>query len=75
MFPMEHREILVDLFTRDNAPVPSSAAVERLFSIASDIIRPKRSRLTANTFGKLVFLKGNMTLLKDSWDLEDSDEG
>lgn len=75
MFPMEHREIWVNLFIRYNTPVPSSAAVERLFSIASDIIRPKRSRLTANTFEKLVFLKGNMTLLKDSWDLEDSDEG
>ena len=72
---MEHREIWVNLFIRYNTPVPSSAAVERLFSIASDKIRPKRSRLTANTFEKLVFLKGNMTLLKESWDLKDSDEG
>ncbi|KAG0722180.1 Tripartite motif-containing protein 65 [Chionoecetes opilio] len=74
MFPMEHRQIWVDLFIRYNAPVPSSAAVERLFSMGSDVMRPKRSSLTAKNFEKLVFLKGNMNLLKGRWELEDSDE-
>jgi hypothetical protein len=74
MFPMEHREIWVDLFIRYNTPVPSSAAVERLFSMGSDILRPKRSSLTAKNFEKLVFLKGNMNLLKGWWELEDSAE-
>ncbi|KAG0710227.1 hypothetical protein GWK47_023256 [Chionoecetes opilio] len=74
MFPMEHRQIWVDLFIRYNTPVPSSAAVERLFSMGSDVMRPKRSSLTAKNFEKLVFLKGNMNLLKGRWELEDSDE-
>ncbi|KAG0711100.1 hypothetical protein GWK47_021383 [Chionoecetes opilio] len=74
MFPMEHRQIWVDLFIRYNTPVPSSAAVERLFSMGSDVMRPKRSSLTAKNFEKLVFLKGNMNLLKGWWELEDSDE-
>ncbi|KAG0709966.1 hypothetical protein GWK47_023755 [Chionoecetes opilio] len=74
MFPMEHRQIWVDLFIRYNTPVPSSAAVERLFSMGSDVMRPKRSSLTAKNFEKLVLLKGNMNLLKGRWELEDSDE-
>ncbi|KAG0719117.1 Thyroid peroxidase [Chionoecetes opilio] len=74
MFPMEHRQIWVDLFIRYNTPVPSSAAVERLFSMGSDVMRPKRSSLTAKNFEKLVFLKGNMNLHKGRWELEDSDE-
>ncbi|KAG0729543.1 hypothetical protein GWK47_030093 [Chionoecetes opilio] len=74
MFPMEHRQIWVDLFIRYNTPVPSSAAIERLFSMGSDIMRPKRSSLTAKNLEKLMFLKGNMNLLKGRWELEDSDE-
>ncbi|KAG0714609.1 hypothetical protein GWK47_013775 [Chionoecetes opilio] len=74
MFPMEHRQIWVDLFIRYNTPVPSSAAVELLFSMGSDVMRPKRSSLMAKNFEKLVFLKGNMNLLKGRWELEDSDE-
>ncbi|KAG0726803.1 hypothetical protein GWK47_035854 [Chionoecetes opilio] len=74
MFPMEHRQIWVDLFIRYNTPVPSSAAVERLFSMGSDVMRPKRSSLTTKNLEKLVFLKGNMNLLKGRWELEDSDE-
>ncbi len=35
----------------------------RLFSLGSDILRPKRSRLTAGNFEKLVLLKENMHLL------------
>ncbi|KAG0728837.1 hypothetical protein GWK47_031657 [Chionoecetes opilio] len=74
MFPMEHRQIWVDLFIRYNTPVSSSAAVERLFSMGSDVMRPKRWSLTAKNLEKLVFLKGNMNLLKGRWELEDSDE-
>ncbi|KAG0721717.1 hypothetical protein GWK47_045875 [Chionoecetes opilio] len=74
MFPMEHRQIWVDLFIRYNTPVPSSAAVERLFSMGSDFMGPKRSSLTAKNFEKLVFLKGNMNPLSRLLGAEDSDE-
>jgi regulator of RNase E activity RraB len=63
-FPLLQREAWSDLFIRYNSPLPSSAAVERLFSIGSDILRPKRSSLTADNFEKLVFVKGNLHLLK-----------
>jgi hypothetical protein len=62
-FPLLHRDVWIDLFIRYNTPLPSSAAVERLFSSGSDILRPKRSTLTADNFEKLVFLKGNLHLL------------
>ena len=63
-FPLLHREAWLDLFIHYNTSLPSSAAVERLFSLGSDILRPKRSSLTAGNFENLVFLKGNMHLLK-----------
>jgi hypothetical protein len=63
-FPLLQRSAWLDLFNKYNTPLPSSAAVERLFSFGSDILRAKRSSLTADNFEKLVFLKGNMHLLK-----------
>ena len=63
LFPMEHRDAWVDLFIKYNTPIPSSAAVECIFSTAGDIIRPKRSSLAASKFEELVFMKGNMDLL------------
>ena len=47
-----------DLFIKLNTPIPSSAAVERLFSLAKDVLRPKRSNLTDGHFEMAVFLKG-----------------
>ena len=37
----------------------SSAAVERLFSLAKDILRPKRCRMTDKYFEMLLFLRAN----------------
>jgi hypothetical protein len=65
-FPLLYRDAWLDLFVRYNTALPSSAAVERLFSTGSDILRPKRSTLTADNFEKLVFLKGNLHLLTAS---------
>ena len=56
---------LIDLFLRYNTPVPSSAAVERLFSLGKDIARAKRNRLSDDTFNVLMFLKGNSETLRE----------
>ncbi|KAG7169543.1 hypothetical protein Hamer_G024494 [Homarus americanus] len=40
---------------------PHSAAVERMFSMGKDILRPKRSRMSDKHFEMLVFLWGNNT--------------
>ena len=58
-FPTVHREAWIDLFIRYNTPLPSSAAVERMFSTGGDILRAKRSSLAGYRFEHLVFLKGN----------------
>jgi hypothetical protein len=70
------------LFIKYNTPLPSSAAVERLFSMGSYILRAKRSSLTADNFEKLLFIRGNLQLLDeksisaklDMGDEDDEDE-
>ncbi|QQP40221.1 Uncharacterized protein FKW44_014201, partial [Caligus rogercresseyi] len=59
-----HREAWMELFIKYNTPLPSSAAVERLFSMASDVLRAKRSCLTAENFENLIFMKGNMDIIQ-----------
>ena len=51
--------LLKDLFIRYNTPIPSSAAVKRLFSVAKDYLRPKRCRMTDKHFQMLLFLRAN----------------
>ncbi len=73
MFPMEYREAWVELFVKYNTPLPSSAAVERLFSTGGDILRAKRSSLTAKNFEHMMFMRCNMDLLSFKEDKEDMD--
>jgi hypothetical protein len=40
-------------------PVPSSAAVERLFGQGKDILKGKRASLAGETFKMLMFMRGN----------------
>jgi hypothetical protein len=51
--------VLASLFIKLNMPVPSSAAVGRLFSIGKDIFQAKRAALSDENFEMLMFLKGS----------------
>ena len=50
-------DTIKDLFIKFNTPIPSGAAIERLFSTRKDVLRPKRSRLTDKHYKMLLFLK------------------
>jgi hypothetical protein len=52
-------QVLIDLFIKYNTAIPSSAAVERLFSIGKDILTAKRAKLSDAKFERLMFMKGN----------------
>ena len=45
-----------NVFLRYNTPLPSSAAVERLFCFAGHIFAPKRKRMSNGLFEDIVFL-------------------
>ncbi len=55
--------VFKELFVKFNTPVPSSAAVERIFSIGKDILRAKRASLSDENFDILMFMRGNMHLV------------
>jgi len=52
-----------ELFIKFNTPIPSSAAVERLFSVGRDILRPKRSSMSDGNFDRVMFLRANRKVL------------
>ena len=56
MFPSS---TFVSCFVKYNTAIPSSAAVERLFSLGKDILRSKRALLSDKHFEMPTFLKGN----------------
>lgn len=50
---------LHSLFLKFNAAVPSSASVERLFSLAGDVFRRKRGKLSDKNFEIQLLLRAN----------------
>ena len=51
--------IIKSLFIKYNAILPSSAPVERMFSIPTNVNKPKRNKLNDTNFKLLVLLKAN----------------
>jgi hypothetical protein len=56
------KPVLMSLFVKYNTAIPSSAAVERFFSIGKNILRPQRCALSDSNFNTLMFLTGNKHL-------------
>ena len=65
-FPAYKKDAWLQKFKRLNTAIPSSATVERLFAIGSDILRSKRSSLAKENFEKFVLRRENEKSLKKS---------
>ena len=52
--------IIKMLFIKYNSILPSSTPVERMFSISTNINKPKRNKLNDTKFALLVLLKSNL---------------
>lgn len=48
---------LKKMFIKYNTPIPSSAAVERIFSVGGDLFTKKRAKLGDENFENLILLK------------------
>jgi len=51
------------VFVKFNTPLPSSAAVERVFSVGSAVLTKKRGRMTDENFENILMLKCNKHLI------------
>ena len=65
-FPAYKRDARLQKFKRFNTAIPSSAAVERLFAVGSDILQSKRLSMTKKNLEKFVLLRENEKCLKKS---------
>lgn len=50
---------IMEICLKQNAATPSSAPVERLFSLGSLVLTPKRNRLSDQRFEKLLLMRFN----------------
>ena len=65
-FLSTNRDAWLQKFKRFNIAISSSAAVERLFAVGSDILRSKRLSMTKENFEKFVLLRESEKCLKKS---------
>ena len=64
LFSQEFTDSWAVIFLEYNTPLPSSS---------SDILRPKRSSLTSHDFKQLVFIKGNIGIIKKNHELQEEE--
>lgn len=58
-------QVLSDLFTNHNNPIPSSAVIEHFLSKVKDILMAMRTFLSDSNFERLMFMKGNQHHIKE----------
>ena len=56
---LQRYELIKAVYVRYNTPLPSSAPVERLFSMGGKILTPGRNKLTDENFERLLLLRAN----------------
>jgi hypothetical protein len=57
--------LIKKVFISSDTGLPSSAAVERLFSLGGQILTPRRNRLSDEHFEMLVLLRANRSMLQE----------
>lgn len=57
--------ILKKVFIQFNTPLPSSAPIERVFSVGGAVLTKKRGRITDENFEKVMLLKCNKLFITD----------
>ena len=48
-FPVLHRRAWIEVFLKYSTGIPSSAAIKRVFSVGSDVMKPKRATYRQKT--------------------------
>lgn len=64
-FKNDNLPILKKVFIKFNTPLPSSAPIERVFSVGGAVLTKKRGRITDNNFEKVMLLKCNKIFVAD----------
>lgn len=62
---LNNTPILKKVFMKYNTPLPSSASIERVFSIGTCVLTKKRGKMSDSNFEKTMLLKSNTKFYKD----------
>jgi len=62
---LNNTPILKKVFIKYNTPLPSSAPIERVFSIGACVLTKKRGKMSDSNFEKTMLLKSNVKFYKD----------
>ena len=56
-FSVFHGRAWIEVCLKYNTGIPSSAAIKRVFSVGSDVMKPKRATLSSENFERLVLIR------------------